>query len=101
MPLSATSSRCSELCADRIGDTSGDIDQVVAELAVAVGIAVIKDAVRMARGSFVDRADGGVPAFPERPGVGQDAQDAMLQFKVRVAQDVRVGIAGHGIEPEV
>ena len=55
----------------------------------------------MAGGSFVNRADGGVPSFPECVGVGQDGQEAMLQFKVRVAQDGRVGIAGHGIETEI
>src|SRR5258708_28837541 len=55
----------------------------------------------MTRSSFINCADGGVPAFPECVGVGEDGQDAMLQFKVRVAQDGRVGIAGRGIETEI
>ena len=51
-------------------------------MAVVVGIAIVEDAVGMARGSFVNGADGGVPAFLERVGVGQDRQEPMAQFKV-------------------
>ena len=66
-----------ELRAHRIAQPCRDIDEVVAELAVAVGIAIVDNAVRMSGRAFVDGADGGVPTFPERVGVSHDGQESV------------------------
>src|SRR6478672_8806916 len=86
---------------DRIAQASRHIDEVVAELAVAVGVAVIEDAVRMAGRAFVKGANRSLPTFSPNQRLGNDGEEAMSQLEVGRAQGVDVGIAGDRIEAEV
>src|SRR3954464_11305060 len=74
------------LRADWIDATARNINQVVAELAVAVQVTVVKHAVGMAGSTFIDGADGGVPTFLQGEGIGDDREEAMAQLEIRRAQ---------------
>src|SRR5205814_4977901 len=86
---------------DRIVEAGRNIDQVVTELAVAVGIAVIQHAVRMAGSAFVNRAHGRFPAFRPNKGLGDDGEETVAQLEVGSTKNVYVRIPGNRVKPEV